>query len=246
MNSYKLIAIDLDGTFLNDNKEISRENREAIQMAMHAGKSVVISTGRGMQNVLPYVQELGISIPIVAVNGSEVWASPQELLKRQKMSVESLTYLHQLAIQYDTWWWAYSVEGVFQRDTWVHDLQSVQWLKFGFQTENLLALAEIKSHLQTVDAFEITNSHFDNIEVNPRGVTKASGVETICRMLGIHMSEVIAIGDSENDLSMIHAAGLGVAMGNAQVVVKAAADVTTVTNNEHGVAKIIHEYLLIR
>jgi hydroxymethylpyrimidine pyrophosphatase-like HAD family hydrolase len=58
------------------------------------------------------------------------------------------------------------------------------------------------------------------------------------------MSEVIAMGDSENDITMILAAGLGVAMGNAQEGVKRVADLVTVTNDEHGVAKIINEYVL--
>jgi hydroxymethylpyrimidine pyrophosphatase-like HAD family hydrolase len=64
-------------------------------------------------------------------------------------------------------------------------------------------------------------------------------------MLGIDMSEVVAMGDSMNDMSMIREAGLGVAMGNAQDALKAAAKLVTVTNNEHAVAKIIKEHVLV-
>jgi hypothetical protein len=91
---------------------------------------------------------------------------------------------------------------------------------------------------------EITNSHPCNLELNPKGISKASGMRKVCELLGITMSEVVAMGDSMNDLSMIRAAGLGVAMGNAQDGVKAAADLVTATNDEHGVAKVIREYVL--
>ncbi|MNR51606.1 Sugar phosphatase YidA [compost metagenome] len=80
--------------------------------------------------------------------------------------------------------------------------------------------------------------------MNPLGVSKATGVEAVCDLLGISMSEVIAMGDSQNDIAMIREAGLGVAMGNAQEEVKQIADITTVTNNEHAVAQVIRKYLL--
>jgi hydroxymethylpyrimidine pyrophosphatase-like HAD family hydrolase len=90
----------------------------------------------------------------------------------------------------------------------------------------------------------VTNSHPCNLEINPIGISKASGIEEVCRLIGISMSEVVAMGDSLNDMAMIKAAGLGVAMGNAQEELKAAADLVTVTNNEHAVAKIIREHIL--
>lgn len=90
----------------------------------------------------------------------------------------------------------------------------------------------------------MTNSHPCNIELNPKGVSKASGLKEVCRRLGIDMSEVVAVGDSLNDLAMIREAGLGVAMGNAQEEVKKAADWTTVTNEEDGVAEVIFKKVL--
>jgi HAD superfamily hydrolase (TIGR01484 family) len=244
MGTYKLVALDMDGTLLNEEKLISKENREAIFAALEAGVSVIFSTGRGVQSALPYAIELGLETPIVSVNGSEVWKAPGELLSRHILSAELVRTLHEIAVENDVWWWAYAVEGMFNAEKWVEHLDSVEWLKFGYYTEDMAVLSKIRSQVEAWGTLEITNSHPCNIELNPKGVSKASGLEEVCKLLGISMSEVIAMGDSENDITMIRAAGLGVAMGNAQDGVKIIADLITVTNEEHAVAKIIKEYVL--
>ncbi|GFZ76798.1 5-amino-6-(5-phospho-D-ribitylamino)uracil phosphatase YcsE [Paenibacillus marchantiophytorum] len=245
MGTYKLIALDMDGTLLNEDKKISDENREAIQQATALGKTVIMSTGRGAISAMPYIEELGLNTPLVVVNGSEVWESPTKLHKRTLLATETVRNLHTLAQEHDCWWWAYSVDqGVFNRESEQLDIEGQAWLKFGFYTENPEKLQRIRGIVENWGILEITNSHPSNIELNPRGISKASGVEMVCQLLGIQMSEVIAMGDSENDITMIREAGLGVAMGNAQDEVKRIADVTTVTNEEHAVAKVIRTYML--
>jgi HAD superfamily hydrolase (TIGR01484 family) len=241
---FKLIALDMDGTLLNEDKKISAENQEAIRQATEEGKIVIMSTGRGAVSAMPYIKELGLSTPLVVVNGSEVWESPDKLLKRTLLPTETVRKLHALALEQDSWWWAYSVEGVFNRESEAMDIDGQEWLKFGFYTENQEKLRRIRDIVEGWGSLEITNSHPFNLELNPLGISKASGVETVCQLLDIRMSEVIAMGDSENDITMIREAGLGVAMGNAQDEVKRIADITTVTNDEHAVAKIIRTYML--
>ncbi|UUZ89859.1 HAD-IIB family hydrolase [Paenibacillus sp. P25] len=162
------------------------------------------------------------------------------------VDIELIRRMRSLALYYDTWYWAYSVEGVFNKDRWVteEEFESKEWLKFGYYTENAESLAAIRKELESWGKLEITNSHPCNLELNPLGISKASGLEQVCGLLGITMAEVIAMGDSLNDVSMIRAAGLGVAMGNAQEEVKRIADQVTVSNEEHGVARIIREHLL--
>src|SRR5690606_2824056 len=94
------------------------------------------------------------------------------------------------------------------------------------------------------DVLEVTNSHPHNLECNPKDVNKAAGIQEVCQLLGIQMSEVVAIGDSMNDEAMIRSAGLGVAMGNAQASIKNIADITTATYLENGVARVIRDYVL--
>ncbi|CAH1209517.1 5-amino-6-(5-phospho-D-ribitylamino)uracil phosphatase YcsE [Paenibacillus allorhizoplanae] len=244
MGTYKLIALDMDGTLLNEDKKISAENQAAIREASAQGKVVIMSTGRGAISAMPFVKELGLSTPLVVVNGSEVWASPDTLLKRTLVPIETIRNLHQLAVENDCWWWAYSVAGVFNRESEGLDMDQHEWLKFGYFTDNAEKLQRIRDVVSSWGTLEITNSHPSNLELNPLGISKATGVETVCQLLGIAMSEVIAMGDSENDIAMIREAGLGVAMGNAQEEVKRIADITTVTNNEHAVAQVIRTYLL--
>jgi 5-amino-6-(5-phospho-D-ribitylamino)uracil phosphatase len=243
---YRMLALDMDGTLLNEEKEISEENRKWLAEAARAGVTVMFSTGRGRQSAMPYAEQLGLTSPMVLVNGSEVWKSPDELSKRTLMPVEWIRTMRQMALDYDVWYWAYAVEGIFNRENWpaaAETESAMGWLKFGFYSENLAKLPEIRRILEGWGTLEITNSHPFNLELNPKGISKASGLRDVCGMLGIEMSQVIAMGDSFNDLSMLREAGLGVAMGNAQDEVKAEADAVTSSNDEDGVARVIREYI---
>jgi 5-amino-6-(5-phospho-D-ribitylamino)uracil phosphatase len=246
ISPYRLIALDMDGTLLNEEKEISLENRKWIAEARQAGVTVMLSTGRGRQSSMRYVEELALNSPMVLVNGSEIWKSPEELHKRTVMPVEWVRKLRQMARKYDVWYWAYAVEGIQNRDNWPSTPEieeGMTWLKFGFYTENTVKLPTLRKLLEGWGTLEITNSHPCNIEVNPKGASKGSGIREVCGLLGINLSQVIAMGDSVNDLSMILEAGLGVAMGNAQEEIKAQADAVTATNDEDGVAGIIRKYI---
>jgi len=243
---YKLLALDMDGTLLNEKSEVSEENRRWIDRAIEAGITVVFATGRGYPSALPFAEQLGLSSPMVLVNGGEVWASPDRLHSRTLLEPERVEALRELALRHeDTWYWAYSVERVYNKNEWVGDVREKEWLKFGFYTENTDALREITQAIPAIGDFEVTNSHPCNLELNPKGVSKASGLHAVCGMLGIGMNDIVACGDSLNDVAMLREAGLGVAMGNAQDAVKAEADVVTLTNEEDGVAHVIRTYMLV-
>ncbi|HBF37895.1 MAG TPA: Cof-type HAD-IIB family hydrolase [Firmicutes bacterium] len=105
-------------------------------------------------------------------------------------------------------------------------------------------LAKIRNELSRIAELEVVSSASNNIEVNYKGTSKGKGVEILARHYGIPREEIIAIGDNENDLSMIEYAGLGVAMGNALDFVKEKADYITDTNDNDGVAKVIDKFVL--
>ncbi|GIP40745.1 5-amino-6-(5-phospho-D-ribitylamino)uracil phosphatase YcsE [Paenibacillus sp. J31TS4] len=242
MGPYKVIALDMDGTVLNSSHAISPENRKWIDKAIEAGITVMFSTGRGVQSVQKYVEELNLQSPMVSVNGSEVWKAPGVLFKRHLMETEWIKWLHGIAATHGTWFWGYAVEGLFNKDHWTDNLDDKQWLKFGFMTDDAEKLALIRGVLEERELFEITNSNVNNLEINPRGISKASGIMDVCNLLGVKMEEVMAMGDSLNDLTMIKESGLGIAMGNAQEELKLAANAVTATNNEDGVALAIRKY----
>lgn len=243
---YKLVALDIDGTTLNSRHEISAETEKWINTALKEGVHVCFSTGRSIRSVYPYLLQLGLKTPVVTVNGSEVWSEPDQLKIRHLMDVDIVKQMHKIAVELDVWYWAYTVEGLFNNEKWAENADALHWMKFGFQTEDEQKLQHIRHILQSWGTLEITNSSPINLELNPKGISKASGLQEVCRLLNINMSQVVAMGDSLNDIAMIQAVGLGVAMGNAQEEVKRVADFTTATNDEDGVAQVIREHVLNR
>lgn len=241
---YKLLALDMDGTLLNDNHEVSEETAKWIRRAVKEGFHVCLSTGRAAMHALPYAVELGLETPMVTVNGSEVWKAPHELHFRALLDVELVRKMHALAEEFGVWFWAYTTERLYNRDHWAENLDEKEWLKFGYNTSDREVLHQILMRLQDMGGLQITNSSLDNLEINPAGITKASGIEQVCKLLGITMEQVIAVGDSLNDIAAIEAVGLGVAMGNAQDAVKEAADLVVASNNEDGIVQVIREYML--
>lgn len=245
---YKLLALDMDGTLLNDNHEITLETSKWIHKAMDAGIHVCLSTGRAASSALPYGQELGLETPMVTVNGSEVWKSPRELHRRTLLDPDNIRKMHQLAIDKDVWFWAYSVERLYNRDNWLNEdqpLEQVEWLKFGYNTPNDELRHDILMTLQNMGGLEISNSSPYNLEINPLGINKATGIAEVCKLLNIDMSEVVAVGDSLNDLAVIQAVGLGVAMGNAQDTVKEEANLVVASNNDDGIVEVIRDHILV-
>jgi hypothetical protein len=242
---YRLIALDMDGTLLDDEGRVSEANRRWIREALNAGVTVCLSTGRGLQSVRPYLDELELDTPMVTVNGGEVWERPGSLWVRHTLPGAWIGELRERALELDVWYWGYTTEGPFNRDRWIDRPESeYEWLKFGIHTDRDDVRAAFRRWAEESDRYEVTNSNPRNLELNPKGVTKATGLAEICRRMGLSWSEVVAVGDSLNDIAMIRAAGLGVAMGNAQEAVKQAADRVTETNANDGVAAVIRSILL--
>ncbi|MGL4742040.1 MAG: Cof-type HAD-IIB family hydrolase [Sarcina sp.] len=112
------------------------------------------------------------------------------------------------------------------------------------EKNNKEALSKAKAELAAFDDLEVVSSWENNFEVMPAGTSKGSAVKKLAEILGIKREEVICIGDSENDLSMIRYAGLGVAMGNALDIIKENADYITETNENAGVGKMIEKFVI--
>ncbi len=239
----RLIALDIDGTILDEKGEISSANRQAIAEARKKGVDVVLSTGRSIFTCSPIFESLKLDSYLVTLNGSEVWDGSGNLLERNVLEVSSIQKMWELTKKYRTRFWAVTTERMW-RGEFPDDIFSHQWLKFGFNIEDDLVRKKVIEELSQDHQLEISNSSPINIEVNAAGVNKARGLVNVCSRLGISMDEVMAIGDSLNDVAMIEQAGCGVAMGNAQDTVKEVADWVTGTNREDGVARAIWHWIL--
>ncbi len=239
----KLVALDMDGTLLNDQGEISEENRLAIKEAQGKGVKIVLSTGRSLKTSQDHADSLDLSSYIVTVNGGEIWDAKRQLVKRTLLRAESIEWFWKLAMEHKSKFWAISSKRNFHNEM-PDDIFTFEWLKFGFYSDDHGQREAIRKKLMVKGEFEISSSSLRNIEVNPLGVNKANGLRSVCALYGFDMKHVLAIGDSMNDLAMIQEAGLGVAMGNAEEHIKQAADWVTTTNEQNGVANAIRRLVL--
>jgi phosphoglycolate phosphatase (TIGR01487 family) len=237
----RLLALDLDGTTLDEKKCISNENVAWIRKAKEAGIAVIFATGRDYNQVRPFQEQLGFDAPMVLVNGSEVRDDRGEILEQHFIKETHLKDGWKLAQEQEVMFGGYTTNGWHQPSESSWDWLSFDWMKCGFRSDDPNLLKRVESILKTWEGVEIAFSQWNVVELNPKGVSKASGVQRVCRLLGIEMSQVMAIGDSLNDYKLFQRAGLSVAMANAADPLKKIADQLTASNREDGVAKAIQE-----
>lgn len=245
MKDIKLIALDMDGTLLNDDHEVSERNRKAIEKALEMDVHVVLSTGRGFATCYPYAVDLKLPSYLISANGAEIWTMEKELLRRNGLKAEMMEKLYNIASQVGVGMWMIATEGAFREEI-PTDFDNYEWLKFGCYSEDQQKLDILVKEFSKYEELELSNSLPTNIEVNAKGVSKAQALHFLCDRIGITMENVMACGDSLNDIKMIQEAGIGVAMGNAQEAIKKVADYMTVTNNEGGVGEAIEKFVLSR
>lgn len=245
MTRFKLIALDMDGTLLTDDKKITEETSIWLNRAIDEGIKVLFATGRGIQTASQFWDELNLQSPMVLLNGAEVWRQRGELHKRVFLPEDEVRRLYKLAVQehHADWFWGYSRESLTGLDDWTEEMFDRRWMKIGICSKDPIKLEQIRREIARWGTIEITKSAPINLELSVKGITKESGMREVCEMLGLSMTDVIAMGDSDNDIKLLKAAGMGIAMGNAGDHVKAIADAVTATNNENGVAHAIREHV---
>lgn len=266
----KLIAIDLDGTLLNSNKEISARNKEALAQAKAAGVKIVICTGRPLAAIGIYLDDLNLRDNgdySITFNGGLVQKNDTgEIIEKASMPVENIHDLFELAKSLNVPLDILSDGLVLQLPTTKdHESLYSQLNKLlTYESYELAQLTTDRIYNKAViavdqtyldeqikkiprpfyDRYEIIKTRSNLLEFMPKGITKAYGISLLARDLGIKQEEIMTIGDEENDLPMIEYAGLGVAMENAVARVKDLADVITDTNDNDGVAQAVEKFVL--
>lgn len=217
----RLIAFDMDGTVLNDEKKILKETKEALEQAARAGIEIVPATGR------PFC---GISDEIYRLDGVRYVLTTKrkrDLLPRMRLTKEIRDYILSSRQVVES-----QVDYLRERGEDVEKLT----INFAYNENghriDYDAVWEVLKKYPDVNA---VSGGMKNIEVTKKGVSKASGLLYLGKKLGIAPEEMMVFGDSGNDLDMIKMAGIGVAMANAEPEVLKAADFVTKSNNENGV-----------
>lgn len=262
---YKLIAIDMDGTFLNSNNQLTEENKDAVLKAMEKGVKVVISTGRSVKALVKYKDEIPKGIPYIVYNGCGIIEpNSTEYIKRYDLEFDNAKKIYDFSLEnnLDLLVWAddelyassESVSGeVYRKHTRIDyevfndfDIfkdKGIQKLLFVYDEDVISNIYKHFTDLKFTDT-NFTTSLPTIIEFFSKDGSKGNAVLEYGKSLGIRPEEIIAIGDGMNDLSMIEAVGLGIAMGNAYDEVKNKAGFVTKSNNENGVAYAIEKFVL--
>ena len=270
-NQVKLIAIDMDGTLLNSQKEIPEENIKAIQEAAAAGIKIVLCTGRPRSGILPHFEKLGLSEEeyIIMNNGCSTYETKNwTLLQSESLSRPEMEEILQACEDFPevaltlTGEKTYYVVGDEVPELVAYDAGTVfteakaRSLEEIFVEGQVIFQAMYMADSEPLDAFQ--NAVQDGLsqsystvrsqdyifEIMPQGATKASGLKHLAEKLDINPDQIMALGDAANDLEMLQFVGQSVAMGNASDGIKALCKYVTLTNDEAGVAHAIRTWVL--
>ncbi|MBJ7689121.1 sugar-phosphatase [Weissella confusa] len=268
----KLITIDIDDTLVNTAKQVTPRVKAALQEATAQGVKVVLTTGRPLPGVQEYLDELGLNHQddqyAITYNGGVVQTTNGEEIGGKELAYSDYLRLREVAdelgayLQVETIdaaytsakeinYWASRENFLIKMPLFIKPVDEMDpndhYVKFMFIGDE----ADIDAWRDALpndvkEAYYIVKSTPQHLEFMHKDATKGSGLLTLADKLGIDQSETMALGDQQNDITMIEAAGLGVAMGNAVPEVKAVADVETTTQNTDGVGVAVEKWVLGR
>jgi hypothetical protein len=264
---YRLLALDLDGTLLTPRPEraITPRSRRAIRQVVEAGMQVIIATGQSLVVLQHLCAGLPLAGPQIIENGAVIADITTGAISAETLLPEAslLPVLHTLKHAgfhraYHTTGRVYADRGAPRVRQWydppvppvieiadVSSLYPQPCIKLvGISAEQMLRAKRQALIERFAGQLYVTQSAFDLLEFLHPAVSKAHALQTLAHKLDIRPEEIVAIGDHHNDIGMLRFAGLGVAMGNAHVEVKSAADYVTRSNAEDGVAAVIEERIL--
>lgn len=267
---YKLLVLDVDGTLLNDEREISKRTLAALLKVQQMGVRIVLASGRPTYGLMPLAKTLELGNYggfVLSYNGCQIIkAQNGEILFERRINPEMLPYLEKKARKNGFAIFTY------HDDTLITDSPDNEYIKNEALLNNLKIIKEdefstaidfapckcmlvsdkekaligLEQHWEkrlagTLDTFR-SEPYF--LEVVPCGVNKANTLGALLEHLGVTREEVIAVGDGVCDVTMLQLAGMGVAMGHSQDSVKVCADYVTASNEEDGVALAVEKLIL--
>ncbi len=258
-----LICTDLDGTLLRNDKTISRKNLEAIEYFKSEGGLFTFITGRLPCFSGKICEAIHPNAPFGCINGGGIYDYYEKKYLWQReldpLAVDLAEYVNNnienMGVQLNAFERVYFCTENramvnFRERTGLPDLRcgirevKEPLCKIIFVTDEphkISRAAELLARHPDGDKFDYIHSEAHIYEILPKGSGKGSLLTRMAGILGIDMKKTVALGDFYNDVSMISAAGVGVAVANAVDEAKAAADIVTVSNEEHAVAKVISD-----
>lgn len=269
MPPIKLIATDIDGTLVSSQGMITERSLRAIRAAREKGITVAIATGRFPENAFLLLEDYGLRLPIVGVNGARIVDENLKEISSHPMAPEAVRGAIDVLMHAGSDFFIFGDHAICtataqkkhhselsQGDRirelgfqYYHGKEEVkdfirQHTVYKFFVCDNVPLSIVRQGLSAVPGIDLTQSWFNNIEIMPAGVDKGRGVRDMAASLGLSMDQVMALGDQDNDIPMLKAAGFGVAMGNGSDETKSAARFVTDSYAEEGFAKALETYAL--
>lgn len=266
---YQLLALDLDGTLTNSKKEISKSTLEALIDIQEHGKKVVLASGRPTKGIVPLAEQLHLEdygSYILSFNGGRITdCRSREIIYNKILPEDVINPVYYIAKKYAgldilSYTSEHIISGIqpneyTELESRINHMPIVRADDFPSAiTEpcnkllltgdpNIIALAkkELTDYFHSYLAIYCSDPFF--LEIMPSGIDKAHSLLRLLTSIGLNAEQMICHGDGYNDLTMIETAGLGVAMANAQPLVREKADYITKSNDEEGVLHVINEFM---
>lgn len=269
---YRLLALNIDGTLLQSNGRLHKSTKEAIEYVQQKGIIVSIVTSRSFPSARKVAKVLKIKTPLISHQGAYISSTEETpiFVKRinEEITFDIVRFLEvfpcQIRLVHEHFSLANKLklhnnllvrtvftsgDPVLYSQQFVNSLsdhlkdQPVNPPKIEIYLEEKKDLEDIKIALgKMFSEIEIVQLDPLRLDIVPAGCSKLNGLSYLGKQYGIGLKEMVVIGDSMDDIPMIEAAGLGIAMGNAEFAVKRAADWITRSKNEHGVAYVVKEH----
>ena len=270
----KMIFLDLDGTLLNDKKELPEVNKNAIDAALKAGHKVLICTGRPLCSAIKLLPIFGLDKPgcyAITYNGGLIYdAGAKKAIYQKTLPLDQVKYVFEkayafgdvhiqtytdecLICEYDTKESQdYSrvtktdrkvVKDIFEELNGQEPCKMLA-IAYGCDRKHIEAFRE--SMMEYCEGkMDVCFSCYEYLEFMPAGINKGNSIRWMCDYMNIPLENTIAVGDAENDITMIRTAGVGAVMKNAGDDIKKYGNyITEKDNNQGGVAEVIRKFML--
>ena len=265
--NYKMLVVDMDDTLLTDNHEISSENKEMLLRAQQMGVYVVLASGRPTSAMIEFAKELQCDVNnsfMISFNGSVITDLKEDkILFEHSLTKEQIHSLYDFSQQNNTHIITY-IDGqiISERHSEYIDIEkNITGLKLNIVSsfKDTVTTSAVKcilleepEYLKGVESvlkaampdLSICMSKPFFLEAAPNGIDKGASIKILAEKLNIHQSEIIAVGNAGNDLTMVQYAGLGVWVDNVDAELRHHADVIVASNNDHGVAEVVRRFIL--
>jgi Cof subfamily protein (haloacid dehalogenase superfamily) len=262
----KCFSIDLDGTLLNSEHNISENNLQTIYELQDQGHAVILNTGRAYADVIKIEALRNLEIPIFCVNGSVLFSASKELLFEATISIEIYKELfpilkdlgvgilvytnyggfpstlpplhHKSKEELNTLFAEFNYDQIFEKD----DVKIYKLIALTHH-DQLEKVEEVKKALEGKFDISMASSFPNNVEITSNEAHKGKALLRYQEMLNLNFEEIFAFGDGGNDLAMFEVATTSVAMANAPLHVQQQADIITKSNDEDGFAYAVRNLL---